>query len=161
MFWKLGEKLNVPQLEERVLAFWKKKRIFKKSLEQRKGRKPFIFFEGPPTANGRPGLHHLLARAFKDLIPRFRTMQGYYVARKGGWDTHGLPVEIEVEKKLGFKSKKDIEKFGIANFNQECRRSVWEYKEDWERMTEILNQYPLRQPRLKITYSGLHAYVML
>jgi isoleucyl-tRNA synthetase len=93
--------------EERILAFWQEKDIFAKSLKKNEGKgKNFIFYEGPPTANGRPGIHHLEARAFKDAIPRYKTMQGYYVRRKGGWDTHGLPVELQVEKELGLKSKK-------------------------------------------------------
>ena len=100
---------SLPKLEEKVLEFWKKKGIFEKSLIARKGKKSFVFYEGPPTANGRPGIHHVLARSFKDIIPRYRTMRGYFVERKGGWDTHGLPVELDVEKKLGLKSKKEIE----------------------------------------------------
>ena len=98
--------------------------------------KEFIFYEGPPTANGRPGVHHILSRAFKDVIPRYKTMQGFYVPRKGGWDTHGLPVEIQVEKQLGLKSKKEIEQYGVAEFNKKCRESVWEFKDEWERMTK-------------------------
>lgn len=122
--------------EEKILSFWKKKKIFQKSIQQRKGKRFFVFFEGPPTANGRPGIHHVLARVFKDIIPRYKTMQGFRVIRKAGWDTHGLPVELEIEKKKGFKNKKDIERFGVEKFNQLCRQSVWEYKEEWERLTE-------------------------
>ena len=97
---------------------------------------PWVFYEGPPTANGRPGAHHVLARVFKDIFPRYSTMRGYSVERKGGWDCHGLPVEIAVEEKLGFKSKEDIERYGIAEFNQQCRESVFEFLEDWDRLTE-------------------------
>src|SRR3989344_8633569 len=108
------KEFKLPEIEEKVLKFWKENRIFEKSLELRKNAKPFRFFEGPPTANGRPGIHHVLGRAFKDVIPRYKTMRGYLVNRKAGWDTHGLPVEIEVEKELGLKNKQEIEKFGIA-----------------------------------------------
>src|SRR4249920_620056 len=110
--------------EEKILEFWKKNEIFKKSLNKKAPKGEFTFFEGPPTANGRPGIHHLEARAFKDAIPRYRTMRGYHVRRKGGWDTHGLPVELQVEKKLGLNSKKEIEEYGIAKFNNDCRESV-------------------------------------
>lgn len=127
---------NLPELEKKVLQFWKEHQIFAKSLKNREGRKTFVFYEGPPTANGKPGIHHVLARSFKDIVPRYRTMRGFFVPRKAGWDTHGLAVEIEVEKKLGLKSKKDIEKYGVAEFNEKCRESVWEYKDEWERLTE-------------------------
>ncbi|MBI2592617.1 MAG: class I tRNA ligase family protein, partial [Candidatus Colwellbacteria bacterium] len=127
---------NLSQIELKVLDFWKKNQIFEKSLAQRKGKKRFVFYEGPPTANAPPAIHHVLARAFKDVIPRYKTMRGYYVPRQAGWDTHGLPVELQVEKALGFKSKRDIEKFGIAAFNRKCKESVWGFKEEWERFTE-------------------------
>ncbi len=130
------KKPDFPKLEEEVLAFWKEKGIFKKSLELRKGGPQFTFYEGPPTANGRPGVHHAQARSYKDLFPRYKTMRGYYVPRKAGWDTHGLPVELEVEKKLGLKNKRDIERYGIEAFNAECKRSVLEYEREWERFTE-------------------------
>ena len=122
--------------EEVVLEFWKENKIFQKSLEKKSIKGDFVFYEGPPTANGKPGIHHLEARAFKDVIPRYKTMQGYYVGRKGGWDTHGLPVELQVEKALGLKSKKEIEEYGIAKFNQKCKESVWEYLEFWNKFTE-------------------------
>jgi isoleucyl-tRNA synthetase len=122
--------------EEETLKFWQEKNIFQKSLEKDSPKGEFIFFEGPPTANGRPGIHHVEARAFKDIIPRYKTMQGFHVRRKGGWDTHGLPVELEVEKKIGSKSKKDIEKYGIAAFNELCKESVWTYVDEWQKFTE-------------------------
>jgi len=128
--------INFPELEEKILKFWQDKNIFKKTLEKKSVKGPFIFYEGPPTANGKPGIHHVLARAFKDLIPRYKTMQGYFVERKAGWDTHGLPVELEVEKKLKISGKPDIEKFGIEKFNSECKESVWRYQEEWEKLTE-------------------------
>ena len=130
------DKFSLPEIEEKVLEFWKTDKIFEKSLAKNAKGKKFIFYEGPPTANGRPGIHHILARAFKDVIPRFKTMTGFNVPRRAGWDTHGLPVELEVEKKLGLKSKKEIEQFGIAEFNQKCKESVWLYKDEWEKLTE-------------------------
>jgi isoleucyl-tRNA synthetase len=128
--------LNFPQLEKKILKFWKENEIFKKSIERRKRAKDFVFFEGPPTANAKAGIHHVLSRVFKDIICRYKTMRGFKVIRKAGWDTHGLPVELEIEKKLGLKSKKDIEKYGISKFNKKCKESVWNYKKDWERLTE-------------------------
>lgn len=140
MFRNLKE-FSLPSVEEKVLAYWRANRVFEASLALRstqgkQARKRFVFYEGPPTANGRPGIHHVLARAFKDIIPRYKTMRGFHVPRRGGWDTHGLPVEIEVEKALGLKSKKEIEKFGIAAFNAKCKESVWKYKDEWEKLTE-------------------------
>jgi isoleucyl-tRNA synthetase len=122
-------------MEEEVLHFWQSRAIFKQCRAQREGGPEYVFFEGPPTANGRPGVHHVLARAFKDIFPRYKTMRGYHVIRRGGWDTHGLPVEIEVEKRLGFTSKSQIEAYGIAKFNELCRRSAFDYIQDWERLT--------------------------
>ncbi|MDE2116929.1 MAG: class I tRNA ligase family protein, partial [Patescibacteria group bacterium] len=129
-------KSKLAESEERILQFWKEREIFKKTLEKPSPRGEFVFYEGPPTANGRPGIHHMEARAFKDAIPRYKTMRGYHVRRKGGWDTHGLPVELEVEKAHGFKSKKDIEAYGIEKFNRECKENVWKYVDEWERFTE-------------------------
>ena len=137
--------------EERILEFWKENKTFEKSLKQTEGKKEFIFYEGPPTANGKPGIHHLEARAFKDVIPRYKTMQNYHVRRKGGWDTHGLPVELQVEKKLGLNSKKAIEEYGIAKFNQECKESVWEYLDIWEKFTERIGFW-IDQENPYVTY---------
>jgi len=133
--------MNFPEIEKKWLLEWEQKNIFKKTLEKDSPKGPFVFFEGPPTANGRPGLHHVEPRAFHDFIPRFKTMQGYHVARKAGWDTHGLPVELEVEKQLGFKSKSQIEEFGIAEFNKKCQESVWSYKTDWEEFTRRIGYW--------------------
>ncbi|MDE2001582.1 MAG: class I tRNA ligase family protein, partial [Patescibacteria group bacterium] len=130
------KEFKLPEIEEKVLQFWKENAIFEKSLKLRAGSPKFRFFEGPPTANGRPGIHHVLGRAFKDIIPRYKTMRGYLVNRKAGWDTHGLPVEIEVEKELGLKNKQEIEKFGIAEFNEKAKTSVWKYQEEWEKLTD-------------------------
>ncbi|MDO8579388.1 MAG: class I tRNA ligase family protein [bacterium] len=127
--------------EEKILEFWKKQDIFKKTLEKESPKGEFIFYEGPPTANARPAIHHMEARAFKDAIPRYKTMQGFHVRRKGGWDTHGLPVEIEVEKSHNFKSKKDIETYGVAKFNDECRENVWKYIDEWEKFTERMGYW--------------------
>lgn len=132
---------NLPKLEEEILSFWEKNKIFQKSLEKSKKGKKFVFYEGPPTANAKPGIHFIVPRVFKDLIPRFKTMLGYYVERKGGWDTHGLPVELEVEKKLGFKNKKDIESYGIEAFNKKCKESVWTYKKEMEDLTKRIGYW--------------------
>lgn len=129
-------KVNFPKLENKILKFWKEDETFKKSLKKRKKKANFVFYEGPPTANGKPGIHHVLTRVFKDIICRYKTMQGFRVVRKAGWDTHGLPVELQVEKKLGLKSKKDIEKYRISKFNKQCKGSVWKYKGEWEKLTE-------------------------
>jgi isoleucyl-tRNA synthetase len=130
-------KFHLPTIEEGQLKKWEEKGVFGQVLERDKDttRPSFVFFEGPPTANGKPGIHHLLTRAFKDVILRFRTMQGYRIDRKAGWDTHGLPVELEVEKQLGFTKKQDIENYGIAAFNAKCRESVWKYLELWQKST--------------------------
>lgn len=137
--------------EERVLSYWKEKNIFEKTLKKASPKGEFVFYEGPPTANGRPGIHHLEARAFKDAIPRYKTMRGYHVARKGGWDTHGLPVELQVEKELGLKSKKEIEIYGIAAFNEKCKESVWKYVHEWEDFTDRIGYWvDLKDPY--ITY---------
>jgi isoleucyl-tRNA synthetase len=129
-------KVDFPTLERDVLAFWKRARIFEKSLKAREGSPEWVFYEGPPTANGRPGIHHVESRTFKDLYPRYRTMTGHHVFRKAGWDCHGLPVELEIEKEIGTRTKRDIEAFGIEEFNRRCRESVTRYVEDWERLTE-------------------------
>ncbi|HLE81254.1 MAG TPA: class I tRNA ligase family protein, partial [Dehalococcoidia bacterium] len=136
MFRPVDSKVSFPQMEERVLQLWKQRDVFRKSIEQREGAPQFILYEGPPTANGTPGIHHVLARVFKDIIPRYKTMQGFQAHRKGGWDTHGLPVELEIERELGLASKRDIEEYGIERFNQKCRESVFRYVQDWEAVTE-------------------------
>lgn len=130
------EESQIAKREEEILAFWREKGIFKKSLEKPTPRGEFVFYEGPPTANGRPAIHHLEARAFKDLIPRYKQMQGFHVRRKAGWDTHGLPVELEVEKELGLKNKKDIEAFGVEKFNATCKESVLRYIDEWKEFTD-------------------------
>ena len=125
---------NIIQQEQQILSYWKKNKIFQKTLKNKK--RNFVFYEGPPTANAKPGIHHVLARAFKDCVCRYKTMRGYKVIRKAGWDTHGLPVELEIEKKLGIKNKKEIQKYGIEKFNEKCRKSVFDYKKEWEELTD-------------------------
>jgi isoleucyl-tRNA synthetase len=127
---------SFPALEERVLERWRERDVFHESIRRRAGGPPFIFYEGPPTANGRPGSHHVLSRVFKDVFPRYRTMRGHFVPRQGGWDCHGLPVELEIEKELGFTTKRDIERYGIAEFNAKCRESVLRYIDEWNALTE-------------------------
>jgi isoleucyl-tRNA synthetase len=136
MFKPVYPKLDVVAMESEVLKFWNRQGILKKTVEQRKDAPEYVFYEGPPTANGKPGVHHVLARVFKDMFPRYKIMRGYRVSRRGGWDTHGLPVEIEVEKQLGFTNKQQIEEYGIDKFNELCKKSVFTYIQDWERLTE-------------------------
>src|SRR6266478_5423193 len=135
MFKAISDKVSLPDLERETLAYWKSNRIFEKSVDGRHNAPDYTFYEGPPTANGKPGIHHVFARTIKDLVCRYQTMRGFQVHRKAGWDTHGLPVEIEVEKRLGLKHKGEIEQYGIAKFNAECRKSVFEYKDMWEDLT--------------------------
>jgi len=148
MFKKVEAKMSFPKMEEEILKFWEENKIFEKSVAKESPNGDFIFFEGPPTANGKPGLHHVLARAFKDIIPRYKTMKGYRVERKAGWDTHGLPVELQVEKALGLKNKQEIEMIvsgnprqSIIEFNKKCKESVWEFKDLWEKMTRRMGYW--------------------
>src|SRR5438876_7919289 len=135
MFKPISDKVSLPDLEKDILAYWKTHRIFEKSVEGRQNAPDYTFYDRTPTANVKPGSHHDFAQTIKDLVCRYQTMRGYQVHRKAGWDTHGLPVEIEVEKRLGLKHKGEIEKYGIARFNAECRKSVFEYKDMWEELT--------------------------
>ncbi len=127
---------NLPKTEKKVLKLWKDNKIFEKSIKQRVKARDFVFYEGPPTANAPPGLHHVLARVFKDIICRYKTMKGFRVLRKAGWDTHGLPVELQIEKKLDLKSKKDIERYSISKFNEKCKTSVWKFTQSWRDLTK-------------------------
>ncbi|MCX7928096.1 MAG: isoleucine--tRNA ligase [Patescibacteria group bacterium] len=146
-FSPVDPKVNFVEQEEKILEYWNKNQIFEKSLEKTKNAQKFIFYEGPPTANGKPGIHHVEGRSFKDIIPRYKTMKGFHCERKGGWDCHGLPVEIEVEKKLGISGKPQIENYGIEKFNKLCRESVYEYVEEWEKVTKRLGFWiDLSQP---------------
>lgn len=136
MYKKVSTNLDSVEREKEVIEFWKKNDIFKKSLKIREGHPTFMFYDGPPTANGKPHIGHIETRVFKDVIPRFWTMKGYEVPRKAGWDTHGLPVELEVEKMLGINGKPQIEKYGVEPFIQKCKESVWKYKHEWEQMSD-------------------------
>ncbi|HAP35165.1 MAG TPA: isoleucine--tRNA ligase [Bacteroidetes bacterium] len=141
MFKELTDKINYSEVEEEILKFWEENKVFEESVSSRNGKPQFTFYEGPPTANGRPGIHHVMARTLKDAICRFKTMSGFQVRRKAGWDTHGLPVEIEVEKQIGIKHKDEIIDFGVEKFNKACRESVWKYKVDWETMTREMGYW--------------------
>ena len=133
--------LDLPALEEQLLARWKAEGTVQRVLARKDGRPTFVFCEGPPTANGRPGIHHVFARMLKDVVCRYHTMKGFHVPRKAGWDTHGLPVEIEVQKELGISLKPEIEAYGIGPFNEKCRASVFKYKEEWERLSERMGYW--------------------
>ena len=132
----LPAQIDLPVMEAGILDYWTKNQVFEKSVENRNGAQRWSFYEGPPTANGKPGTHHIEARVFKDLFPRFQTMKGKQVIRKAGWDCHGLPVEIAVEKELGFTGKADIEKFGVAAFNEKCKESVQRHVTEFTDMTK-------------------------
>lgn len=139
MFKAVDSKVNsetINKLEQEQLDFWRMNRVFARTTEGRENAPKYVFYEGPPTANGKPGTHHVLARAFKDMFPRYKVMNGYYCLRRGGWDTHGLPVEIAVEKELGFESKQEIEDYGVAEFNEKCRANVFRHINEWEKLTE-------------------------
>ncbi len=136
MYQKVETSLNFVEREKEIVAFWKENGIFEKSVEKNEGGKEFSFFDGPPTANGKPHIGHVLTRVMKDIMPRYKTMKGAHVLRKAGWDTHGLPVELEVEKALGMDGKQDIEKYGIEPFIKQCKQSVWKYQSEWEKMSD-------------------------
>ncbi|MEG8988992.1 isoleucine--tRNA ligase [Ignavibacteria bacterium 4148-Me] len=144
MFKQFDEKINYPEIEEQILKFWQENKIFEKSISSRDESKPFTFYEGPPTVNGKPGIHHVMARTLKDLVCRYKTMKGFRVQRKAGWDTHGLPIEIALEKDLGFTQKSDIEKYGVAAFNKKAKELVYhhiEMKEGWRTLTERMGYW--------------------
>ena len=141
MYKKVDTSLDFTGREREVIDFWKQNDIYGKSERKNKGGEPFSFYDGPPTANGKPHIGHVLTRTMKDIIPRYRTMKGYYVLRKAGWDTHGLPVELEVEKSLGMDGKQDIERYGIEPFIRKCKESVWKYKAEWEKMSDRIGYW--------------------
>ena len=141
MFKPVSSRVSFPKMEEEVLEFWKQNSIFEKSVKSREGRPRFVFYEGPPFANGNPGIHHVLARAFKDIMVRYKVAKGYHVPRIGGWDTHGLPVELEVERQLGFSGKGQIEQYGVEEFNKRCRESVFKYLKEWDALTERIGYW--------------------
>ena len=136
MFSPVSSRVSFPELDSRVLQHWKERDVFRRAGTEREGAPRFMLYDGPPTANGSPGIHHVLARIFKDVMCRYKTMKGYQVLRKGGWDTHGLPVELGIEQELGLTSKRDIEEYGIEEFNQKCKESVFRYVREWEEMTD-------------------------
>ncbi len=136
MYKKVSSSLNFCEREQETLEFWKEEQVFSKSVKQNEGGKEFSFYDGPPTANGKPHIGHILTRVMKDIIPRYKTMKGFHVQRKAGWDTHGLPVELEVEKQLKLDGKQEIEKYGVEPFIKKCKESVWKYKGEWERMSQ-------------------------
>ena len=141
MYKPVETNLNFVEREKQVLEFWKENDIFKKSVEKNEGNPEFSFYDGPPTANGKPHIGHILTRVMKDIIPRYKTMKGYHVLRKAGWDTHGLPVELEVEKLLGIDGKQEIEKYGIEPFIKKCKESVWKYSNEWRKMSERIGYW--------------------
>lgn len=138
MYKKVSTDLNFVEREKEIEKFWKDGDYFNKSLELRQGSPTYMFYDGPPTANGKPHIGHVLTRVIKDMIPRYRTMKGYNVPRKAGWDTHGLPVELEVEKSLGIDGKDQIEAYGLEPFIAKCKESVWEYKGMWEEFSDTV-----------------------
>ena len=141
MYKKVDNSLNFLDREKEVLKFWNDEKIFEKSMDKRKDGEEFCFYDGPPTANGKPHIGHVLTRVMKDIIPRYKTMKGMHVARKAGWDTHGLPVELEIEKKLGLDGKQDIEKYGIEPFIKQCKESVWKYVNEWRQMSDRIGYW--------------------
>ncbi len=141
MYKQYSDKIKYSEIEKSILEFWEKNKIFEKSIESRNPDKSFTFYEGPPTANGKPGIHHVMARTIKDIVCRYKTLQGFRVNRKAGWDTHGLPVEIEVEKELGIKTKDEIVVYGIEKFNQACKNSVFTYLKDWNELTRRIGYW--------------------
>ncbi len=141
MYKQYSDKIKYSEIEKEILEFWESNKIFEKSIETRPANKSFTFYEGPPTANGKPGIHHVMARTIKDIVCRYKTLQGYQVHRKAGWDTHGLPVEIEVEKELGIKTKDEIIIYGVEKFNQACKNSVFTYLKDWNELTRRIGYW--------------------
>lgn len=155
MFKPVSSKFNVTLMEEAMLRFWKGHQVFEKTTEQRQGCPEYVFYEGPPTANGRPGAHHVLARVFKDLFPRYKVMRGFHVSRRAGWDTHGLPVEIAIEKQLGFTNKQQIDAYGIDRFNELCRDSVFTYVQEFEKLTDRIG-YWVDLSKAYVTYTNTY-----
>ena len=141
MYKQVDPKENTAALEQRIQEHWQKNKTYEKSISNREGKEQFVFYEGPPTANGMPGIHHVIARTLKDTVCRYKTMKGFQVKRKAGWDTHGLPVEIEVEKQLGLNDKKEVEEFGLEKFNDKCRHSVFSYEKEWREMTKAMGYW--------------------
>ena len=163
MFKPVSSRVSLPEMDAAILDFWKAEDVFHRTESERADGPRFMLFEGPPTANGSPGIHHVLARVFKDVICRHRTMKGFRCLRKGGWDTHGLPVELEIEKELGLTSKREIEEYGIENFNNKCRDSVFRYVKGMgspHRPHRVLGGHgrPLRHPGKRVHRKRLVDY---
>ena len=140
-FNEFKDNFSLPKAEEEVIRFWEDNDVFHKANKMAEKREHFVFYEGPPTANGRPGIHHVISRTVKDLICRYKAMKGFRVDRKAGWDTHGLPVEIEVEKQLNLKNKNQVVEYGIDKFNKQCRTSVFKYLDDWDKITRRIGYW--------------------
>src|SRR5665811_664120 len=153
--YKEYQQLNLPGIAEEILAEWDSNKVFEKSVELREGSTPFIFYEGPPSANGMPGIHHVISRTLKDLVCRYKTMQGFQVKRKGGWDTHGLPIELSVEKLLGI-TKEDIgKKITVEEYNATCRREVLKFKDKWDELTQKMGYWvDLKHPYICLLYTS-------
>ena len=143
MYNKVPANMNFVEREKNIEKFWEDEQIFKKSIDSRKQGPTYTFYDGPPTANGKPHIGHVLTRVIKDMIPRYRAMKGYMVPRKAGWDTHGLPVELEVEKMLGLDGKEQIEQYGLEPFIEHCKESVWKYKGMWEKFSNTVGFWEL------------------
>jgi hypothetical protein len=139
--WKRFGPLNLPAWEKELLALWEEEKTFERTLAQREGRPAFVFYEGPPSANGKPGIHHVFSRTLKDLVCRYQTMKGYYVLRRAGWDTHGLPVELSVEKELGITRADIGKKISISDYNKACREAVMRYKASWDELTRRMGYW--------------------
>ena len=151
MYKKVTE-LNLPKTEQEILDFWRQNDVKGKCLKNNEGAEVFSFYEGPPTANGMPHTGHVLTRSLKDVFNRAKSMQGYYVPRKGGWDTHGLPVEISVEKEIGISGKQEIEKYGIENFVEACKKDVWKYVDLWKEFSERVGYFVNMDDDCYVTY---------
>ena len=141
MYKKVDTNLNFLEREKEIIKFWEDNHVFEESVKKNEGHPEFCFYDGPPTANGKPHIGHVLTRVIKDIIPRYQTMKGKHVLRKAGWDTHGLPVELEIEKKLGLDGKQDIEKYGIEPFIKQCKESVFKYTGEWKEMSDRLGYW--------------------
>jgi isoleucyl-tRNA synthetase len=133
--------LNLPEIDQQILKFWDEEKIFEQSISSREGQPPFVFYEGPPSANGRPGIHHVIGRTIKDVFCRYKTLQGFQVKRKGGWDTHGLPVELSVEKMLGIRKDDIGKKISVEEYNRICRQEVMKFKDVWEDLTRKMGYW--------------------
>ena len=159
MYKKVSTDMNFVEREKQVEKFWEDNQIFEKSMKVREGNPSYVFYDGPPTANGKPHIGHVETRVIKDMIPRYRTMKGYQVPRKAGWDTHGLPVELEVEKKLGLDGKDQIEKYGVEPFIEQCKESVWKYEGMWEDFSHTVGFWADMKRLHRVRVVGIKRYL--